>query len=196
MLSVSAVAASQPEAQITRYLASVRTCHIQHDFFENPRKICNTCIGIAFGAEAMIFPLGVQFHEAQRLLVWRPRGVLNQEVISDIVAVLNELEVELQGPFNRFSDTSGVDQIDLNYEYIVGVSTNRRLAYAHHPPIKSAILAINPTLIDYANLHRLVTAGSPIEVRVFPDDRLEIAQWLGVPPELVTAERRFRNIAG
>ena len=153
-------------------------------------------IGIAFGAEAMIFPLGVQFHEAQRLLVWRPRGVLNQEVISDIVAVLNELEVELHGPFNRFSDTSGVDQIDLNYEYIIGVSTYRRLAYAHHPPIKSAILAINPTLIDYANLHRLVTAGSPIEVRVFPDDRLEIAQWLGVPLELVTAERRFRNIAG
>jgi hypothetical protein len=153
-------------------------------------------IGIAFGAEAMIFPLGVQFHEAQRLLVWRPRGVLNQEVISDIVAVLNELEVELHAPFNRFSDTSGIDQIDLNYEYIVGVSTYRRLAYAHHSPIKSAILAINPTLIDYANLHRLVTAGSPIEVRVFPDDRLEIALWLGVPLELVTAERRFRNIAG
>ena len=152
-------------------------------------------LGIAFGAEAMIFPLGVQFHEAQRLLVWRPRGVLNQEVISDIVAVLNELEVELHGPFNRFSDTSGVDQIDLNYEYIVGVSTYRRLAYAHHPPIKSAILAINPTLIDYANLHRLVTAGSPIEVRVFPDDRLEIARWLGASPELVAAERRFRNIA-
>jgi len=182
--------------KITRYLASVRTCHIQHDFLRIHGKYAILVIGIAFGAEAMIFPLGVQFHEAQRLLVWRPRGLLNQEVISDIVAVLNELEVELQGPFNRFSDTSGVDEIDLNYEYIIGVSTYRRLAYAHHPPIKSAMLAINPTLIDYANLQRLVTAGSPIEVRVFPDDRLEIAQWLGVPPELVTAERRFRNIAG
>ncbi|MGB9157198.1 MAG: hypothetical protein WCB20_11955, partial [Chthoniobacterales bacterium] len=161
MLPINAAVASQLEAQITRYLASIRTCHIQHDFFENPRKICNTCDRHSVPCRAMIFPLGVQFHEAQRLLVWRPRGVLNQEVISDIVAVLNELEVELHGPFNRFSDTSGVDQIDLNYEYIIGVSTYRRLAYGHHPPIKSAILAINQTLINYANLHRLVTAGSP-----------------------------------
>ena len=34
------------------------------------------------------------------------------------------------------------------------------------PPIKSAILAIDPTLVDYGTLHTLVTRGSSINVAV------------------------------
>ena len=136
----------------------------------------------------MIFPFGVQFHAEQRLLVWRPRGLLDEKVVSDVVAALSQLEMELHEPFNRFSDTAGVEQVDLNYQYVISVALYRRFAYAHRKPIKSAILATHPNFIHYAQLHALLTRGSTIAVRIFPDERAAVAEWLGVPVELLAAE--------
>jgi len=143
----------------------------------------------------MIFPFGVEFHADQRLLVWRPRGLLTEEIVSDVAAALGQLEAELREPFNRFCDTAGVDQIAVNYDYVISVSLYRRLVYARRPPIKSAILAIDPTLVHIAQVHRLLTQGSSIEVRVFPDDRPAIAQWLGAPLDLLAAEPSCGDMA-
>ena len=84
----------------------------------------------------MIFPFGVQFHTEQRLLVWRPRGLLDEKVVTDVVAALGQLEMELHEPVNRFSDTVGVEQVELNYEYVISVAFYRRFAYADRKPIK------------------------------------------------------------
>jgi len=142
----------------------------------------------------MIFPLGVQFHAEQRLLVWRPRGLLDENVVSDVVATLNQLEMKLHEPFNRFADTAGIEQVDLNYEYVISVALYRRFAYAHRPPIKSAILATDPELIHYAQIHALLTRDSPIDVRIFPDDRPAVAQWLDVPVELIAVESTSSSV--
>jgi hypothetical protein len=136
----------------------------------------------------MIFPFGVQFHAEQRLLVWRPRGLLDEKVVGDAVAALNQLEMELHEPFNRFIDLAGVSAVDINYEYVFTVALYRRFAYENRAPIKSAILATDPTLVDYGRLHALVTRGSSIDVRVFPDDRPAVAQWLDAPVELIAAD--------
>jgi hypothetical protein len=136
----------------------------------------------------MILPFGVQFHAEHRLFVWRPRGLLDEKVVADVVASLGQLEMELQESFNRFADTAGVDQVDLNYEYVISVAFYRRVAYAHSPPIKSAILATHPTFIHYAQIHALLTRDSPIKVRIFPDDRSAIAKWLDAPVELIGAD--------
>ena len=136
----------------------------------------------------MIFPVGVEFHAEQRLLVWRPRGLLDEKVVSDVVATLGQLEMELHEPFDRFSDAAAVEQIDLNYEYVISVALYRRLAYAERPPIKSAILATHPKFIHYAQIHALLTLDSPIDVRIFPDDRHAIAQWLDAPVELIALD--------
>ena len=66
------------------------------------------------------------------------------------------------------------------------------LSYAGHPPVKSAILATDATMIHYARLHALLTQGSPINVRVFKD-RQEAADWLGVPLERLTTDRQARQ---
>ena len=136
----------------------------------------------------MIFPFGVQFHAEHRLFVWRPRGLLDETAVSNVVAALNQLEMELHEPFNRFSDAAAVEQIDLNHEYVISVALYRRFAYAHRPPIKSAILATHPKLIHYAQIHALVTRSSPIDVRIFPDDRAAVAKWLDAPVELIAAD--------
>ena len=132
-------------------------------------------------------PSDVEFYEDIRLIVWRPCGLVNKAVVNRIITVLGELETAVKEPFNRFCDTVGADAVDLNFEYIIHVSLYRRSFYGKRPPIKSAILATDATLIHYGKVHALLTQGSPINVRVF-QDRKEAAQWLGVPVELLAAK--------
>jgi hypothetical protein len=133
----------------------------------------------------MRLPPEIQFYEDAHLLVYRPRGLLNEASINKVISVLEDLEAKLKEPFNRFSDTLSADEIELNFKYVIQFSLHRRLSYAGHPPIKSAILATDSTMIHYATLHALLTQGSPINVRIFKD-RQEAAKWLGVPVERLT----------
>ncbi len=135
----------------------------------------------------MKLPPEIQFHQDIPLLIYRPRGVIDEAAITEIVSVVEDLEAKLQEPFNRFSDTLAADEVELNFKYVIQVSLCRRLAYAGHPPVKSAILATDSTMIHYGRLHALLTQGSPINVRIF-QKREEAAQWLNVPLERLTAE--------
>jgi hypothetical protein len=132
-------------------------------------------------------PTDVEFHEDIGLLVYRPRGLLNKAAINKIISVIGELEFRLKKPFNRFLDTVAADVIDLNLEYIRRVFLYRRRFYGSRPPIKTAILATDSSVVDYGRLHASLTERSPINVRVF-QDRKEAAQWLGVPLDLLSAK--------
>jgi hypothetical protein len=131
----------------------------------------------------------IEFHDDIRLLVYRPHGVIDEAAVKKIVSVLEDLEAKLQRPFDRFSDTLQADEVELNFKYVIQVSLCRRLSYAGHPPVKSAILARDSTMIHYARLHALLTQGSPIHVRVF-QNRKEAAEWLGVPIERLSADTK------
>jgi hypothetical protein len=135
----------------------------------------------------MKLPPEIQFHEDIRLLIYRPRGLLNEVAINKVLSSLEDLEAKLQEPFNRFSDTLAADEVELNFKYIIQVSLHRRLSYAGRPPVKSAILATDSTLLHYGRLHAVLTQGSPIKVRIF-QDRQEAALWLDVPIERLTAD--------
>ena len=135
----------------------------------------------------MKLPPDIQFHEDTRLLVWKPRGLIDQAAINKIIGVIEGIEAATQEPFNRFSDTSATHEVELNFRYVIEVSLHRRLAHVGRPPVKSAILATDSTLIHYARLLAVLTQGSPIKVRIF-QEREEAAQWLGAPIEPLTAE--------
>jgi hypothetical protein len=100
---------------------------------------------------------------------------------------LEDLEAKLQEPFNRFLDTVAAHEVELNFKYIIQASLHRRLSYTGRPPVKSAILATDSTIIHYGRLHAVLTQGSPIKVRLF-QDRKEAAEWLGVPVERLAAK--------
>jgi len=135
----------------------------------------------------MKLPPDVEFYEDIGLIVWRPRGLVDKSAVNKIITVIGELESTSKEPFNRFSDTVRADAVDLNFEYIIQVSLYRRSFYGKRPPIKSAILAADATLIHYGKVHALLTQGSPINVRVF-QDRKDAAQWLGVPIATLVAD--------
>jgi hypothetical protein len=131
-------------------------------------------------------PPYVEFHEDIHLFVYRPIGLMSEESVNKIVSVIEDLEAKVQEPFNRFFDTLGHDEVELNFRNVIQISLHRRLSYAGRPPIKSAILATDSTIIHYGKLHAVLTQGSPINVRIFKD-RDKAAQWLGVPVELLTS---------
>jgi hypothetical protein len=134
-------------------------------------------------------PPDVEFHEDVRLLVYRPRGLMNEASVNMVVEIIGNLEARLNEPFNRFFDTLGHDEVELNFKYVIQISLHRRLSYAGRPPIKSAILATDSTIIHYGKLHAVLTQGSPINVRIFKD-RNQAAHWLGVPAELLDSTSR------
>ena len=125
-------------------------------------------------------PPDIEFHEDIRLLIYRPRGVLNEQSVDKIVSIVGELEAKLQEPFDRFFDTLGHDEVELNYRYVIQISLHRVLSYGDRPPVKSAILATDSTIVHYCQLHAIITKDSPITVRIF-QEREDVAKWLGVP---------------
>jgi hypothetical protein len=130
----------------------------------------------------ILLPDDVQFHEDIRLLIYRPRGLLDETTINRIVSIIGELEAKLQEPFNRFFDTLGHDEVELNFRYVIQISLHRVLSYGDRPPVKSAILATDTTITHYCQLHAIITKDSPINVRIF-QKREDAAKWLGVPLE-------------
>jgi len=109
----------------------------------------------------------IQFHEEVRLLVWRPRGVLNEAALEQIL--IGDLEASSEIPFNRFTDATAAKAIDLNFRHVFHVALFRRFSYAGRPPVKSAILVTSFTAAHYSKLHELLTRSSSIKVRIFEE---------------------------
>jgi hypothetical protein len=135
----------------------------------------------------MDLPPDIEFHPDIPLLIYRPKGLIDEAEINRVIGVIEGIEAASQQPFDRFSDTSETHELELNFHYVIQASLHRRLAYKGRAPVKSAILATDATLIHYARLLVLLTEGSSIKVHVF-QDREEAAKWLGVPIELLAAK--------
>ena len=140
----------------------------------------------------MKLPPEIEFHQDIRLLVYRPRRLINEVAINEVIRVIEDLEAETQEPFNRFSDTTETHEVELNFRYVIHVSLHRRLSRKGRAPVKSAILATDSTVVHYARLLGLLTQGSSIKVQVF-QDREEAAKWLGVPVELLARKPPAAN---
>ena len=135
----------------------------------------------------MKLPSDIEFHPDIRLLIYRPKGLINEAEINRVIGVIEGIEGASQQPFNRFSDTSETHEVELNFHYVIQASLHRRLSYKGRAPVKSAVLATDSAIVHYARLLALLTEGSSIKVQVF-QDREEAAQWLGVPLELLAAK--------
>ena len=130
----------------------------------------------------MTLPPDIEFHEDIRLLVYRPRGLIDEAAIDEITCAIEELEAKTHQRFNRFADTLEAREVELNARYVIQVSLYRVLSYGDRPPVKSAILATDSTIAHYCQLHAIITQDSTINVRIF-QKREDAAKWLGVPIE-------------
>ena len=130
----------------------------------------------------MNVPPDVEVLQAAQLLVWRPCGILDQRKVDKIIAFITEQENRFGKSFNRFTDISRLDSVDLSFNYVFHVALYRRLSRRGRAIIKSAFLVPNAEVSRYIRLHALLTDYSPLKVRMFKE-YAAAAEWLGVPVE-------------
>jgi hypothetical protein len=124
----------------------------------------------------------LKFHEDLHLMVWRPRGVLDEPAVNRLLLEVLRREASAAQPFNRFSDLSLVESFDLTFQYVFQFALHRRLFYAGRGPVKSAFYVTHPEAAAIVRIHALVTDYSPVKVEMF-EEREAAAKWLGVPVE-------------
>ena len=127
-------------------------------------------------------PPNIQVCEDVDLLIWRPTGVVDEAVVNRILMFLRQREDSALRPFNRFTDTSAQEAVELTFKYVFHIALYRRLSYAGRPPVKSAFYVVNPEVAQLVRIHAMLTAHSSLHVAMF-EDRATAAKWLGVPVE-------------
>lgn len=131
---------------------------------------------------------GVSFHPDLHLLVWEPRGVVDEPHVERLIATLEEVEDNAERPFNRFTDLSKLDAVDLSFDYVFRMSLYRRVVYGERSIVKSAFLIVDRSTAQVALTHATVTAGSPLQVKLFLQKKAA-AKWLGVSERDLALDR-------
>ena len=90
-------------------------------------------------------------------MLWKPRGILDEALVNEIVVFIDTAEARAGKPFNRFADLSALDAVDLNFKFVFHIALHRRLSYAPNPPVKSAFYVTSPATTHYAKLHEMLT---------------------------------------
>jgi hypothetical protein len=130
-------------------------------------------------------PPDVRFHEDLHLIVWRPRGILDEAAVNRVLVDLLRREAAAAKPFNRFSDLSLVESFHLTFKYVFHVALHRRLSHSGRAPVKSAFYVTHPQAAHIVKIHALMTDQSPLNVEMF-EEREAAAKWLDVPVESLT----------
>ena len=133
----------------------------------------------------MKLPAHVLFRKDLSLILWKPRGVLDQSTVNEMVEFIGAVEKRNSKPLNRFNDLSALDAVDLNFDFVFHVALGRRLSAAPKPTVKSAFYVTSEVTTHYAKLHAVLTDYSPLDVALFTD-RVAAAKWLGVPLEVLS----------
>jgi hypothetical protein len=121
----------------------------------------------------------VLFRKDLSLILWKPRGILDESTVDEVVAFIEAVEKGNRKPLNRFSDLSALDAVDLNFDFVFHVALGRHLSAAPRPAVKSAFYVASPASTHYVKLHAMLTDYSPMHVALFTD-RAAAARWLGV----------------
>ena len=135
----------------------------------------------------MELPADVTFIEDVTLFIWRPRGILDEAVVNKILAFVADQESKLGRPFDRFTDMSALNAVDLTFKYVFHVALYRRLSRAGREMVKSAFLVTDPDIAHYIKLHAIMTDHSPLKVSMF-EEAEAAAEWLGVPVETLQVQ--------
>jgi hypothetical protein len=129
-------------------------------------------------------PAGIECLEGPQIFIWRPHGVLSEAVLNKILAFVTAQEGIFGRTFNRFTDLTRIDAVDLTFKYVFHFALYRRLSRVGREPLKSAILVTAPAVARYVKLHALMTDRSPLKVRMFKEYGA-VGEWLDTPVKLL-----------
>ena len=98
----------------------------------------------------MKLPANVLFRKELSLILWRPRGNLDEAVVNEIVAFIDTAK---SGPANRSIDSLivGPRHGRSELKFVFHIALHRRLTSAPQPPVKSAFYVTSPATTHYIN---------------------------------------------
>jgi hypothetical protein len=74
-------------------------------------------------------PAHVLFRKDLSLILWKPRGILDESTVNEMVVFIEAVEERNSEPLKRFADLSALDAVDLNFDFallrLAGVSRPR-----------------------------------------------------------------------
>ena len=126
----------------------------------------------------------MQFRSDLHLLLWKPRGLLNEMKVNEVLAFIAEVEAVSEANELRFIDATALTKVKLSFRYVFHVALYRRFTRKGRPTLKSAVWVTDKALAHYFKLHALLTDQSSLRVRIF-DTREAAAKWLKVPVEML-----------
>ena len=131
------------------------------------------------------------YYPKWQLLVWFPRGVLN-EAFADQVFAFIEMEERIQdAPFDRYCDLSGLTGVRARLEHIFK-NAQRRLKVKQ--PVRTALFADRPKIFEVAQIYEHLMDRAMIEVRSF-QARAAAAQFLEVPVTALEVPDKVEGIS-
>ena len=130
----------------------------------------------------MKLPPDVYFRSQLGLLLWNPRGILNEKAVNKILAFIRDEEARSDANELRFIDTTALTAVELNFRYVFHIALYRRMSRQGRRSLKSAFLIKDQAFAHYFKLHALLTDHSPLHVRLF-ENKDAAAKWLNVSLE-------------
>ncbi len=127
------------------------------------------------------FPDAV-YYPKFRLMTWHPIGIFDAALADNVRQFIEWEEYIQDAPFDRYTDLSGITEVQVNLQRLSEVARRRRNVLQ---PVRSAIFADKAHSFVIAQIYEsLMEQAVAITVRAFRQ-REAAAQWLGVPVEIL-----------
>src|SRR5258708_40312061 len=95
------------------------------------------------------FP-GTRHYPRFKLTTWRPRGILDEALADKLIAFIEWEEYIQDAPFDRYTDLSGITEIQASVEHVIETARRRRFV---REPVKSAFFADDPVSLEVAQTY-------------------------------------------
>ena len=119
-------------------------------------------------------------------MTWQPHGVLDDRLLDDILAWVFGVE-KVSRPFDRFIDFSHLARVSIRIGHVFTIARERAGGFGGASPIKSAFFSDEVVGFGIARLYEALMENALIQARAFRD-LSAVAEWLGVPVEILKLE--------
>ena len=119
------------------------------------------------------------------LVTWRPEGTLDDDRLDQIGEWLVAFE-KVSVPVKRFVDFSGLNEFALRTRHLLQFARRRAEQVAGTGGVRTALFSDDYIGFGLARMYEAMMENTAIEARAFRD-RIQAANWLGVPAEVLMA---------
>ena len=127
------------------------------------------------------------YFETDRLMIWRPHGILDTTKINEFIKFLEESSITRDPHFSRFIDLSQISGISVQYQDLYPIARQRKSYFRTNikQTVKMAFLANDPFSYGMARMYQALSDEPTLDMHI-TESREEVSAFLGVDLSLIT----------